>query len=67
MVEEDMFCLKGNPNQEPDRPSTSRKRNESVPKPTTLKKYPYKMDNMKIMLHKISIDMVDIKIASSDD
>ena len=42
-----MFGLKDNLDQEPDYPSTSRRRQESVYRPITLNKIPYEMDNMK--------------------
>ena len=40
IVEKDMFGLKSYPYQEPDQPSTSRRRKENVSKPTTLNKDP---------------------------
>ena len=46
LVEKDMYGLKDNPDQEPEWPSTSRRRQENVPNPMTLDKYPYEMDNM---------------------
>ena len=46
IVEKDMYGLKDNPDQEPERPSTSRRRKEHVLKPTTLEKDLYAMDNI---------------------
>ena len=67
IVEKDMYGLKDNLEQEPEWPSSSRRRQEHVPKPTNLDKYPYEMDNMKKLLQRISNDMVDLKRASGDN
>ena len=45
----------------------SRRRKEHIPKPTTLKKDPYEMDEMKKPLQIISNDMGDLKRDSSDN
>ena len=67
LVEKDMYGLKDNPNHEPEIPSTSRRRKEHVPKPTTLDKDPYEMGNMKKFLQRNSNDMVDIKRENGDN
>ena len=67
IIEKDMYGLKDNPDQETDQPSTSRRRQEHVLKPTTLEKDPYEMDNMKNLLQRISNDMVDLKKENNDN
>ena len=67
IVEKDMYGLKYNLDQEPEWPSTSRRRKEHVLKPTNLDKDPYEMDNMKNLLQRISNDMVNLKRDSGDN
>ena len=50
LVEKDMLCLRENPYIQIDQPSTSRKKQENLPKPTKQNKYPFEMDNMKNLL-----------------
>ena len=40
---------------------------EHIPKPTMLDKYPYEMDNMKKLLQRISNDMDDLKRENGDN
>ena len=67
LVEKDMYGLKYNPDQEPERPSTYRRRKQNSLKPTNLDKDPYEMDNMKKFLQRISNDMVDLKRENGDN
>ena len=65
--EKDIYGLKDNPNHEPKRPSTSRRRKEHVPKPMTLDKDPFEMDKIKKLLQRMSNDMVDLKRENGDN
>ena len=62
-----MFFLKDNPDVQIDQTSTSRRRQENIPKPTPQNKYPYDMDNMKKILQNISNDMVDLKRTNNEN
>ena len=66
LVEKDMYGLKDNPNHEPKRPSTSKRRQYHVPRNTTLDKYPYKMNNIKKLLQGMSNDIFEIKRENGD-
>ena len=61
-----MFCLNHNPNVKADQPSTSRRRQENIPKPTPKNKYPYGVDNMNKLLQNISNDMLYLKRNNND-
>ena len=67
LVEKDMYGLKENTNQEPKWPSTSRRGKQNVPKPMTLDKDPYEMDNIKKLFQRMSNDMVDLKMENGDN
>ena len=61
LVEKDMLFLKDNLDAQADYPSTSRRRKDNTPKPTTQTKDPFELDNMNKLLKNISNDMVDLK------
>ena len=67
LVEKEMYGLKDIPDQELAWPSTSRRKQEHIPKPTTLDKYPYEMDNMNKLLQRIYNDMVNLKRENGDN
>ena len=56
-----MLFLKDNLDAQADYPSTSRRRKDNTPKPTTQTKDPFELDNMNKLLKNISNDMVDLK------
>ena len=62
-----MFCLKYNLDIQTGQPSTSYKKQENLPKPTTQNKDPFEMDNMKKFLQKISNEMVDLKKTNTEN
>ena len=60
-VEKDMFYLKDNPDTSSEQVSTSCKKIDNFPKPTAMNQYPFKLNDMKKLLQKMSNEMVDIK------
>ena len=54
-----MLFLKDNLDSQADYPSTSRRRKDNTPKPTTQTKDPFELDNINKLLKNISNDMVD--------
>ena len=50
-----------------EQPSTSRKRNDSVPKPTAQNKDPFDMTDVKKFIQKMLNEIVDLKINNNEN
>ena len=60
-LEKDMFCFKDNLDTSSKQDSTSRKKIDNAPKPTTTAQDHFNMSDMKKILQKMSNEMVDLK------